>query len=185
MAISLVLNFLKKESLFSALLAHEGNWMHLMSILGFPGGSAAAAAKLLQWCPILCDPIDGSPPDSPVPGFSRQEHWSGLPLVVKKLPASAGDIRDVGLIPGSGRLPGSGLGNSFQYSCLGNPTDRGTWLQRVRLDWSDLAHTQTRMLLMKKLSMHADKNVAKFLPLAFLWSLACCNPWSPKVSDMT
>jgi len=42
--------------------------------------SAAAAAKSLQSCPTLCDPIDGSPPGSPVPGFSRQEHWSGLPF---------------------------------------------------------------------------------------------------------
>ena len=42
--------------------------------------SAAAAAKLLQLCPTLCDPIDGSPPGSPVPGFSRQEYWSGLPF---------------------------------------------------------------------------------------------------------
>ena len=41
---------------------------------------AAAAAKLLQSCPTLCDPRDGSPPGSPVPGFSRQEHWSGLPF---------------------------------------------------------------------------------------------------------
>ena len=42
--------------------------------------AAAAAAKLLQSCPTLCNPIDGSPPGSPVPGFSRQEHWSGFPL---------------------------------------------------------------------------------------------------------
>ena len=42
--------------------------------------AAAAAAKSLQPCPTLCDPIDGSPPGSPVPGFSRQEHWSGLPF---------------------------------------------------------------------------------------------------------
>ena len=42
--------------------------------------TAAAAAKSLQSCLTLCDPIDGSPPGSPVPGFSRQEHWSGLPL---------------------------------------------------------------------------------------------------------
>ena len=41
---------------------------------------SAAAAKLLQSCLTLCDPIDGSPPGSPVPGFSRQEHWSGLPF---------------------------------------------------------------------------------------------------------
>ena len=42
--------------------------------------AAAAAAKSLQSCPTLCDPIDGSPPGSPCLGFSRQEHWSGLPF---------------------------------------------------------------------------------------------------------
>ena len=41
---------------------------------------AAAAAKSLQSCPTLCDPIDGSPSGSPALGFSRQEHWSGLPF---------------------------------------------------------------------------------------------------------
>ena len=40
----------------------------------------AAAAKLLQSCPTLCNPIDGSPPGSLSLGFSRQEHWSGLPF---------------------------------------------------------------------------------------------------------
>ena len=48
-------------------------------------------------------------------------------LVVKDPPASAGDIRDVGSIPGSGRYPGGGHGNPHQYSCLENATDRGTW----------------------------------------------------------
>jgi len=38
------------------------------------------ALKSLQSCPTLCDPIDGSPPGSPSLGFSRQEHWSGLPF---------------------------------------------------------------------------------------------------------
>ena len=42
--------------------------------------AAAAAAKSLQSCPTLCDPIDGSLPGSPSLGFSRQEHWSGLPF---------------------------------------------------------------------------------------------------------
>ena len=37
-------------------------------------------AKSLHSCPTLCDPIDGSPPGSPALGFSRQEHWSGLPF---------------------------------------------------------------------------------------------------------
>ena len=41
---------------------------------------AAAAAKLLQSCLTLCNPIDGSQPGFPSPGFSRQEHWSGLPF---------------------------------------------------------------------------------------------------------
>ena len=39
---------------------------------------AAAAAKSLQSCPTLCDPIDGRPPGSPSLRSSRQEHWSGL-----------------------------------------------------------------------------------------------------------
>ena len=39
----------------------------------------AAAAKSLQLCPTLCDPIDNSPLAPPSLGFSRQEHWSGLP----------------------------------------------------------------------------------------------------------
>ena len=48
-------------------------------------------------------------------------------LVVKNPPASAGDIRDVGVIPDLGGSPGGGHGNPLQYSCLENPTDRGTW----------------------------------------------------------
>ena len=41
---------------------------------------AAVAVESLQSCPTLCDPRDGSPPGSPSLGFSRQEHWSGLPF---------------------------------------------------------------------------------------------------------
>ena len=48
-------------------------------------------------------------------------------LVVKNLPANAGDLRDAGLIPGLGRSPGGGNGNQLQHSCLGNSTDRGAW----------------------------------------------------------
>ena len=42
--------------------------------------AATAAAKSLQSCPTLCDPIDGSPPGSPVPGILQAKHWSGLPF---------------------------------------------------------------------------------------------------------
>ena len=48
-------------------------------------------------------------------------------LVAKNLPANAGDIREMGLIPGSGRSPGGGHGNPLQYSFLENPMDRGAW----------------------------------------------------------
>ena len=52
---------------------------------------------------------------------------SQVVLMVKIPPANAGDIRDVGLIPGSGRSPGGGHGKPLQYSCLENPMDRGAW----------------------------------------------------------
>ena len=42
--------------------------------------AATATPKSLQSCPPLCDPMDGSPPGSPIPGLSRREHWSGLPF---------------------------------------------------------------------------------------------------------
>ena len=51
---------------------------------------------------------------------SFPKYVSQVALVVKNLPANAGDIRDKGLIPGSGRYPGGGHGNSFQYSFLEN-----------------------------------------------------------------
>ena len=47
-------------------------------------------------------------------------------LVVKNLPANAGDIRDVTLISGSGRYSGGGHGNPPQYSCLENPHGQGS-----------------------------------------------------------
>ena len=47
--------------------------------------------------------------------------------MAKNLSANAGDIRDVGLIPGSGRSPEGGNGNPLQYSCQENPMDRGAW----------------------------------------------------------
>ena len=50
-----------------------------------------------------------------------------MALVVKNPPANAGDIRDTGSIPGSGRSPGEGNGNPLQYSCLENSMDRGAW----------------------------------------------------------
>ena len=60
-------------------------------------------------------------------------------LVVKNPPANAEDISDSGSIPGSGRSPGEGNGNPFQYYCLENPVDRGAWrtsIHRVTHSWT-------------------------------------------------
>ena len=48
-------------------------------------------------------------------------------LMVKNLPANAGDIRDAGSVTGSGRSPGQGQGNPLQYSCQEKPMGRGVW----------------------------------------------------------
>ena len=63
--------------------------------------------------------------------------------VVKNPPASAGDTRDLGSIPGSGRSPGEGNGNLLQYSCLGNPIDQSSlagyppWGRKSQTELSD------------------------------------------------
>ena len=57
---------------------------------------------------------------------THREGFSGG-SVVKKQTANAGDARDVSLIPGSGRSLGEGNDSTLQYSCLGNPMDRGAW----------------------------------------------------------
>ena len=67
--------------------------------------------------------------------------------MVKNLPANAGDLRGVGLIPGLGRSPGVGYGNPLQYSCLEIPMDRGAWWATVR----GVAKSQARL---KQLSIH-------------------------------
>ena len=55
-------------------------------------------------------------------------------LEVKNPPANAGDIRDIGSVPGSGRFPGEGHDNPLQCSCLENPMDRGAWWATVHRD---------------------------------------------------
>ena len=67
---------------------------------------------------------------------------SQVVLVVNNSPANAGDLRDVGLIPGSGRCPGGGHGNPLQYLRLENPMDRGAWqamVHRVANSWMQLS----------------------------------------------
>ena len=63
----------------------------------------------------------------------KQQGIVGLPrwLVVKKPSANAGAAGDAGSVPGLGRFPGEGNGNLLQFSCLGNPMDRGAWWATV------------------------------------------------------
>ena len=62
-------------------------------------------------------------------GYLLQYSWaSPVAQMVKNPPAAAGDA---GSIPGSGRSPGGGHGSPLQYSCLGNPVDRGAWRATV------------------------------------------------------
>ena len=61
--------------------------------------------------------------------------------VIKNSPTNAGNIRDEGLIPGSGRFPGGGHGNPLQYSCLENPMGRRAWWTTVH----EAAKSQTEM----------------------------------------
>ena len=66
---------------------------------------------------------------------------SQVVLVEKNLPANAGDTRDSGSIPGSGRSSGERSGNRLQYSCLGNLMDRGAWKATVH----GVATSRTRL----------------------------------------
>ena len=72
---------------------------------------------------------------------ARTQIWdhAEMALALKTLPASAGDLRKVGSVPGSRRSPGGRHGNPLQYSCLKNPMDRGAWqltVHRVTRSWT-------------------------------------------------
>ena len=68
-------------------------------------------------------------------------------LVIKNPPANAGDKREAGSIPGSGRSPGGGHSNPLQYSCLEKPMDRGTWRATVHGITKSLRDTTERVTL--------------------------------------
>ena len=82
---------------------------------------------------------------------------SQVALVVKNPPASAGDISEVGSIPGLGRSARGGNGNPPQYSCLENPRDRGAWWAPVY----GVAQSRTRLtqLSSSSSSLHGKQPV--------------------------
>ena len=67
--------------------------------------------------------------------------------MVKNLPASAGDERDMGSIPRWGRSPGEGNGNPLRYACLENPKDKGAWqaaVHGVTKGWTQWSTARTK-----------------------------------------
>ena len=82
--------------------------------------------------------------------FAEANSWvSQEALVVKNLSANAEGLRDVGSISESGRSLGGGHGNSFQYSCLETPMDRGAW-------WATVHRVAKSQTWLKRLSTHAQ-----------------------------
>ena len=73
--------------------------------------------------------------------------------MVRNLPTSAGDIRDAGLIPGSGRSPGRRHGNPLQYSFLENPMDRGAWWATMHR----IPKTQTQLMRLSMRVLHTSE----------------------------
>ena len=84
--------------------------------------------------------------------LGRESGASQVVLVVKNPCASAGEVRDMGSIPGLERSPGGGHGNPLQYSCLENPMDRGTW-------WTTVHRAAKSRTLLKQLSTHTVKKM--------------------------
>ena len=76
-----------------------------------------------------------------------------------EIKASACNVGDLGLIPGSGRSPGEGNGNALQYSCLENPTDRGAWWATVhgghKESETEHTHTHTYTLMLSFSPTHS------------------------------
>ena len=72
--------------------------------------------------------------------------------MVESLPASTGDLRDAGLIPGPGRSPGEGHGNPLRYSCQENPMDRGA--HQATVHWVIKSWTQLTLSLSLDIFMH-------------------------------
>ena len=80
----------------------------------------------------------------------------------KNPPANAGDVRDLGLIPGSGRSPGGGNGNPLQYSCLENPMDREAWwviVHGVAKSWTRLKRLSMQALSHKYLYVNVHSSI--------------------------
>ena len=100
---------------------------------------------------------------------------SQVVLVGKNPPANAGDVRDKGSIPGSGRSFRGGHGNPLQYSCLENSMDRGAWqatVHRVAKSWTRLKRLSTRA---HKSVYHLSPSPVSYLSIFYLFFPPACR----------
>ena len=120
----------------------KGAWWSMSYVMLWAQRSKSSelGGYCLRWSMAILDPTHW-------PLWPSCFRASQVALVVKDTPASLGDVRDAGLIPGSGRSPGEGHGNPLQYFFLENSIYRAAWramvhrLHRVGHDWSNLAYT--------------------------------------------
>ena len=124
------------------LLSWPQPWKHQILTSRPPGNSLKFAVffSILSFSAYIFFDISYSP------------WWaSQVTLMVKNLPANAGDKRDAGSIPGWGRAPGGGHSNPLQYSRLENPMDRGVWwamVHRVTKSWTHLHSPWTTSIIL-------------------------------------
>ena len=102
-------------------------------------------------------------------------------LVVKNPPANPGDVRDVGSIPGSGRSPEGGHGNSLQYSCLENPMNRGAWHATTH----GITKSQTWLRWISRSAYYPISPTHSLAPkggfeLQWFWTVSCVLIITPK-----
>ena len=120
----------------------------------------------------------------------------GTSLVVEWLRIYLPAPGNTGSIPGLGRSPGEGNGNSLQYSCLENPVNRGAWraaVHRVAQSWTQLKRLSMHAYLCSIHGLGGSAGGKHFNPLQYSClenphgqrSLAGCSPWDCKESDTT
>ena len=117
---------------------------------------------------ILCRPLLLLPSNFPsIRVFLMNWLFASDNLPLPQTKASACSAGDLGSIPGLGRSPGEGNGNSFQYPCLENLMDRGAWWAAVRVghDWLTNTYLLTKLQLVEKtLKKVFDKKDFKSIP---------------------
>ena len=105
--------------------------------------------------------------------FLNNARWaSQVALVVKNLPDNAGDLSDVGSIPGLGRCPGGGHGTPLQYSSLENAMDRGAWWATVH----GVTEGQTRLKCLSTLTQ-CQVNSEETASVNILLCVHSLSPW--------